>query len=75
MEQERLFYSDSDYAVQRGFTQSTLQNADAGLGRQLEAIAYEENNNTEIMCMAITFGSSNVANSTIAYLLIQGYIE
>ena len=57
--------------VNRGFNQQPQETLDGGIKRRiLSAIAFEDNNNTNISCRA--FGSPMNKDSDIALVRIQG---
>ena len=58
--------------VNRGFNEQPQENLNGGIKRRiLSAIAFADNNNTNISCRAI---NSEIVNSDIAVLRIQGEI-
>ena len=57
--------------VAKGFTVITSSNGGT-IRAELQAIAYEHNNNTEVRCRAVTYDPLQSVFSDTALLMIQG---
>ena len=63
--------ADDEAVIAKGFTGTSTNNG--GTRRaELQAIAYEHNNNTNISCTAITLSPLQTETSNISVLMIQG---
>ena len=58
--------------MDKGFSVTTTRNTSGITRAELQAIAYDNNNNTKVECLAITFEPEEKVSSNTALFMIQG---
>ena len=63
--------ADDEAVINRGFSATSTNNG--GTRKvELQAIAYNYNNNTKVACRAVTYNPLQAVSSSISILMIQG---